>query len=272
MKKPFLSQMQSPAPLSTPALWFVFRGEELLVQLTATEMQIPEILDIDACELTVLRKHYLGIYDNTHCFVAEVIANSPPPQSMSFRQLRQSYEALNNEDLFLIASRAKQIILWDKSTQFCGYCGQATTPSNTERAKNCLSCNEAFYPHIAPVILVRIHRKDQLLLARSPHFSKGVYSVVAGFVEPGESAEQTVVREVIEEVGIDIKNIQYFGSQSWPFPSNLMLAFTAEYAGGEITIDNFEIEDAKWFSRDQLPEIPKKLSLSRQLIDAFISG
>ncbi|HVV68404.1 MAG TPA: NAD(+) diphosphatase [Gammaproteobacteria bacterium] len=271
MKKPFTSHIHSPATLAAPALWFVFKGEEILIQKIQNQMSIPELIDITAFDLQILHQHYLGVYDNTHCFVAEVAENSISPESMAFQHLRQSYEALSdNEDLFLLASRAKQILLWDKSTRFCGYCGQETTLSTTERAKTCSHCNAVFYPHVAPVILVRIHRQKQLLLARSPHFTKGIYSVLAGFVEPGESAEQTVVREVFEEVGIKIKNIQYFGSQPWPFPSNLMLAFTAEYESGEIVIDNIEIEDAGWFSVDQLPELPKKLSLSRKLIDDFI--
>jgi NAD+ diphosphatase len=273
MKKPFLSQIHSPETLAAPALWFVFKGEELLIQHVENHHpRIPEIIDITAFDLQILQQHYLGVYDNTHCFVAEVAENSVSPQTMAFEHLRQSYEALdNNEDLFLLATRAKQILLWDKSTRFCGYCGQETQLSTTERAKICSGCHAVFYPHISPVILVRIHYKKQLLLARSPHFAKGLYSVLAGFVEPGESAEQTVAREVAEEVGIKIKNIQYFGSQPWPFPSNLMLAFTAEYDSGEITIDNIEIEDAGWFSIDKLPELPpKKLSLSRQMIDDFV--
>jgi len=127
------------------------------------------------------------------------------------------------------------------------------------------------FPHVAPVILALISRGDELLLARSPHFAPGLYSILAGFIEPGETAEQTVAREVQEEVGIQIKNIQYYGSQPWPFPSNLMIGFTAEYASGEIQIDPIEIEDAKWFNINNLPPLPTPISLSRRMIDEYIA-
>jgi NAD+ diphosphatase len=275
MKKNFHPQIQFPGNLSTPALWFVFNGEEILLQQDDSKaLHIPTTINIRDFKIPISGEHYLGIYGNIHCFVAEAEKTSALPECMAYKSLRQAYDILANEDLFLIASRAKQILLWDKSTQFCGYCGSKTQLSENrhERAKLCLNCNNLFYPHIAPVILVRIQRQNQLLLARSPNFLPGVYSVLAGFIEPGESAEQAVIREVVEEVGVQIKNINYFGSQPWPFPSNLMLAFTAEHAGGEIIIDNREIEDARWFSVDNLPALPKKMSLSRKLIDAFVEG
>ncbi len=140
----------------------------------------------------------------------------------------------------------------------------------TERAKRCPQCGFLYFPRLAPAIIVLIERGDQLLMARSHRFAPGVYSVLAGFVEPGESLEEAVVREVKEEVGISIKDIRYFGSQPWPFPHSLMVGFTATYAGGDISVDPTELEDAGWFTVDSIPPLPGKLSIARKLIDRFI--
>jgi NAD+ diphosphatase len=142
--------------------------------------------------------------------------------------------------------------------------------SQTERAKECPKCGLLHFPRLAPAIIVLVERGNELLLARSRHFMPGMYSVLAGFVEPGESLEEAVVREVREEVGISVKDIKYFGSQPWPFPHSLMVGFTATYGCGEITIDDTEIEDAGWFTADKLPRIPGKISIARKLIDWFV--
>jgi NAD+ diphosphatase len=139
-----------------------------------------------------------------------------------------------------------------------------------ERAKKCPNCGLLHFPRLAPAIIVAIERGDRLLMARSRRFTTGMYSVLAGFVEPGESLEETVAREVKEEVGISLKDIKYFGSQPWPFPHSLMIGFTATYASGEIVMDDSEIEDAGWFTVDSLPPLPGKISIARKLIDGFI--
>jgi NAD+ diphosphatase len=141
---------------------------------------------------------------------------------------------------------------------------------NTERAKECPQCGLLYFPRLAPAIIVLVQRGDQLLLARSRHFMEGMYSVLAGFVEPGESLEEAVAREVREEVGIEVKDVHYFASQPWPFPHSLMIGFTATYAGGEISLNDDEIENASWFKVDNLPRIPGKISIARKLIDWFI--
>jgi len=139
-----------------------------------------------------------------------------------------------------------------------------------ERAKECPQCGLLHFPRLAPAIIVLIERGDQLLLARSRRFATGMYSVLAGFVEPGESLEEAVVREIKEEVSLSVKDIRYFGSQPWPFPHSLMIGFTATYAGGEISMEDEEIEDAGWFTVDRLPPLPGKISIARKLIDSFI--
>lgn len=268
--KLFTPQLIPPLPLLQPALWFIFHNDHILLHTTPMAVKIPQCMDINAWNLAISAQHYLGMYENIPCFGIEVSQPGTLPMDMSFEQLRRSYELVNDEDLFLIASRARQILAWDKNTRFCGQCGHATIPSTTERAKLCPNCNTSVFPQISPVVLALIWRDNEILLARSAHFLPGIYSILAGFVEPGETLEQTVAREVYEEVGIQIKNLQYFGSQPWPFPSNLMIGFTAEYAAGEIRIDPVEIEEAQWFSVDNLPPLPKPISLSRRMIDAFL--
>ena len=146
---------------------------------------------------------------------------------------------------------------------------QPTADKQDERAKICQQCGLVNYPRVSPAIIVAVIKDDQILLARSGRFPGGFFSVLAGFVEPGESLEACVKREVFEETGIAVQNIRYFGSQPWPFPDSLMVGFTAEYAGGDIQIDGREIVAADWYSRDNLPNIPPGISIARQLIDWF---
>lgn len=269
MKTPFLSQLHPTPSDNQPALWFIFKAEEVLLSHTKT---IPTLTDVATLQLEIKQQHYLGMYGNQPCYAAEVSAIEKLPDGMVFQSIRPPYELGPNEDFFLLASRARQVLNWGNATQFCGHCGQKTEPSPTERAKICTGCKALFYPQIAPVALALIFRGNELLLARSPHFQKGIYALLAGFVEPGETLEHALAREVREEVGISIKNITYFGSQPWPFPSNLMLGFIAEYDQGEIVMDPVEIEDARWFSIHALPPLPSPVSLSRQMIDAFLSS
>lgn len=253
-----------------PTLWLIFQGDSILLQGNITEPMIPKITQLNFFGISILHQQYLGIYQGKHCFTAEVDPQTPTPPGFSFHSLKQAHNLLNDSDLFLIAGRAKQLLWWAKSNQFCGFCRTKTVFSEIERAKICPQCHHHFYPQIAPVVMVRITHEDKILLARSHHFTPGVYSILAGFIEPGETAEEAVIREVREEVGLEIKNITYFGSQSWPFPSNLMLGFTAEYSSGCIKMDPREIEDAQWFSFYELPTLPQKISLARQLIDDLL--
>jgi NAD+ diphosphatase len=185
---------------------------------------------------------------------------------MAFKGLRGLFADLG-EELFTLAGRALQIMDWDRTHQFCGQCGTPTADKTDERAKVCLQCGLLHYPHMSPAIIVAVRRREQILLARASRFPEGLYSVIAGFVEPGESLEECLRREVREETGIEVDNIRYFGSQAWPFPNSLMVGFTANYAAGEIAIDRDEIVDAGWFSAKSLPTIPEKLSIARRLID-----
>ena len=163
--------------------------------------------------------------------------------------------------------RAAHWAVANQMLQFCSHCAGSLEKVLETTEKKCLQCQKSFFPKLSPAILVLIQRGDEILLARGPQHPPEMYSVLAGFIDLGESAEETVHREVREEVGLEVKNLKYFGSQSWPFPDSFMIAFTADYVRGEIKIDPSEIEDARWFHRDALPLLPPPSTLSRKLID-----
>ena len=189
---------------------------------------------------------------------------------MAFLDLRQLYGKID-EELIYLSFRALHLLGWSQKTQFCKKCGMKMVTQHSERAKKCPDCGQQSFPRISPAVIVLVERGDQCLLARSPRFQDGFYSVLAGFVEPGETLEDTVKREIWEETGIEVQDIRYFGSQPWPFPDSLMIGFTARYAGGEIRVDGTEIMEADWFSYDRLPKIPGRISIARRLIDWFIN-
>jgi NAD+ diphosphatase len=189
---------------------------------------------------------------------------------MLFQGLRRLYDAVD-ETLFFLAGRARQIVDWDRTHQFCGQCGTPMGILSTERAKKCPRCGLLHFPHVSPAIIVLVKWGRKLLLGRSPQFPPGMYSVLAGFAEPGETLEEAVAREVQEEAGIRVKDIRYFGSQPWPFPHSLMIGFTANYASGVISLDGSELEDARWYTTDNLPTLPGSISIARKLIDWFLA-
>jgi NAD+ diphosphatase len=269
MRKPFVSEIVPPQDYSGPTWWFAFHRNRLLVEVTSNALRVPCRVDFQELGVTALRQHYLGRYDGLSCYAVDV-ADQALPDSMAFKDLRQVYELLD-EDLFVLGGRAVQIVEWDRTHQYCGRCGNPMRTKTTERAKECPQCGLLNFPRLSPAIIVRVERGDKILLARSAHFPTGLYSVLAGFVEPGETIEEAVAREVKEEVGITVHNIRYFASQPWPFPNSLMLGFTAVYAGGEIEIDPTEIAEAGWFTADSMPSIPGRLSIARRLIDAFLA-
>ncbi len=267
----FIPGIIPPEKRVEPAWWFIFRGDELLVHRRSSSAEIPCVVDISDVGLEAVRQQYLGRLNSQHCYAAELAEGTSAPAGMAFQGLRGIY-GLVDEELFGLAGRAFQIVDWDRTHQFCSRCGATLTTSAIERAKECPQCGLIQYPRIAPSIIVLVQRGPELLLARPSRFPAGLYSVIAGFVEPGETLEEAVEREVREEAGITITDIRYFGSQPWPFPHSLMIGFTAHHAGGEISIDNKEMEDAGWFTAHNLPKIPGKISIARRLIDCFLEG
>jgi NAD+ diphosphatase len=271
MHRTFIPGIVPPKTQSHTARWFAFRGNQLLVSVEGTVSQIPSLTSLTELDLAPVRTQFLGLLDGQPCYSAELPEETPAPEGMSFRGLRELYGSLD-EDLFTLGGRAIQITEWDRTHQFCGHCATPMIQLPNERAKRCPKCGLVNYPRLSPAIIVLVSRGDEVLLARAPRFPPDMYSVLAGFVEPGESLEQTVVREVREEVGIEVKDIRYFGSQPWPFPNSLMIGFTAIYAGGDIVLEPEEIVDAAWFHKHHLPQIPPRLSIARKLIDWFVES
>jgi NAD+ diphosphatase len=261
--------MQPPDESAHSTAWLAFRGDQLLVRLGDEVVALPEWADLEPFGAVHDERHYLGRLGGIDYYALELPAEAEPPGGMHLEGLRSLFGQLA-DDHMAVAGRASQILEWDRTHQFCGRCGEKTVRATTERAKKCPRCGQLSFPRLSPAVIMRVERDDRILLGRSPHFPERMYSVLAGFVEPGESIEETVVREVEEEVGIQVKDLRYFGSQSWPFPHSLMLGFTARHAGGEIRVNHDELEDAGWFSRDDLPQLPSKMSIAPRLIDAWL--
>jgi NAD+ diphosphatase len=176
------------------------------------------------------------------------------------------------EPIFRAAGAALQKVEWLRTHGFCSRCGHRTERHPSEEAMVCPECGHLHFPRLSPAVIVLIEREREMLLARSPGFPEGMYSTVAGFVEPGESLEETVHREIREEVGVEVHELRYFGSQPWPFPHSLMVGFIARWASGEIRVDGVEIEDAAWFAADRLPpRLPTSFSIARRMVDDFLA-
>jgi NAD+ diphosphatase len=235
-----------------PCLLVRVRGDQVKVERAA----FPE------------RGHFLGHLDRLPCIAVDEDAPSGD-DGAGFVGLRELWGEVD-EPVWAIAGRAVQVVAWDRGHQFCGRCAEPTEPMTEERARRCPKCALVAYPRLAPAVIVLIERADgKVLLARNARFPEGVYSCVAGFVEPGETLEETVRREVREEVGIEVDDLRYFGSQPWPFPHSLMIGFFARHARGDLLPDGDEIAEAGWFSHLDLPGLPGEISIARALIEEW---
>lgn len=250
---------------------FAFFNDEVLINKQEGMIPLPTVYDImhlNGIETAALQ--YIGTFTGNHYFAAK-ITNKELFAEFTFLKLRNAAETIT-EQYGTLAFRAYHLLNWLKNNKFCGCCGNnmqvAAQPQ--EFAIKCAACGHLVYPRISPAIIVAVIKENKILLAHSARFPAGRYSVLAGFAEPGETLEDCVRREIREEVGIEVADIRYFGSQPWPFPDSLMIAFTARYASGQITVDNNEIITADWFPATALPQIPARGSISRQLIDWFV--
>lgn len=241
-------------------LWFIFKNSKLLVNQDtgkpSQERSIPLEFSL-----------YLGVFKNLHIYAAEA-SDAKGPYNTTWEDVRSLFGKFN-DTLLALAAKASQLILWERTHQFCGQCGNKTKNKQNERAKECKSCNLLYFPKICPVVMALIQKNDEILLARASNFSIPFYSALAGFVDAGETLEQCLKREVFEEVGLIVDNLKYFGSQTWPFPNSLMMGFTCQWKSGEIRNNPSEILDARWFRKDNLPLLPPDYSLSRIMIEAF---
>ena len=264
----FVSEVNPPSGVAhDDAYYFICVGEQLL---SISEQGIPRPVTADEfrwLDVDVSYKHYLGRWDHRACYA--LAAQGSVPEGFALTGLR-AWLGRVEPDFFYLAGRAKQIIEWHRDHRFCGRCGSKNDDHLTDRAKSCQECGLVTYPRLSPSIIVLVRKEDRMLLARNAAWPARMFSTLAGFVEPGESIEQTVHREVREEVGIDVDNLRYLGSQSWPFPNSLMLGFHADYAGGDIVCHDGEIAEAHWFHYRDQPNVPGGTAISRWLIDAFI--
>ncbi len=261
-----------PFPEQTESgYWFVFFENLLLVKINNDTLTL-DILNTEkllCLEISPTNTIYLGRLGSMPCYAGEITANDFNNKEYKLIGLRQLFGQIEDE-MFCLAARANHLVNWNRNSQYCGRCGEKTLMKLDEHSKLCPRCKLLIYPKISPAIIVAIIKEDKILLAKNTLSKNNFYSVLAGFVEPGETLEECVVREVREEAGIEVKNITYFGSQPWPYPDSLMVGYTAEYAGGELVLDEKELSDADWFDVNELPTIPGKVSISRKLIDWFI--
>ncbi len=263
----------SNTPLNTyniAAYWFIFRSNELLVEIRDNDVRIPYNNKLEELNISPIRTQFLGKLKDNPCYSAEVGFKTNTPEGMEFKDLRSLYDDLE-EDIFLLAGKAIQIVNWDKNHQYCGRCGNPTENIKDETAKICPECGFTSHTRLSPAVITAIIKDGKILMAKHSRATGNPYGLIAGFVEPGETIEDAVVRETLEEVGIKVKNIKYFGSQPWPFPNSLMIAYTAEYDTGEIQVDGKEIIEAQWFTRSDLPRIPHKMSIAGELIEWYIN-
>jgi len=267
----FVPGLAAPAELASHRLWLCVRGEEILVVENGGSADFPLADDLGAFGLAAASSHFLGLLDGVGCVAAGIEADAEAPAGSSFMALRPLWTRLD-EQLFTLAGRALQIVQWDRTHRFCGSCGTPTEDTPGERAKRCPACGLLAFPRVSPAMIVRVTKGDEILLAHGQRFPGRMYSVLAGFVDPGESIEEAIHRELREEVGIEVTNLRYFGSQPWPFPHSLMIGFTAEWAGGELQPDPEEIVAAGWFRADDMPPIPPGLSIARKLIDDWLAA
>jgi NAD+ diphosphatase len=275
----FVPQIVPPNEGPAEAIWFLYQGDHLVGWersgggILPLVGKLPQDMGIET-----LRTQYLGYWfaggQSLHCFSGEVADNTVLPAGTAAVDLRNLF-GVWDERWIGLAGRAKLLAHWERDHQYCGRCGAPTALVSGERARRCIRCGLSSYPRISPAIIIAVTRVteqgEQILLARNHRFPPGRYSVVAGFVEAGETLEECAAREVQEEVGVQIANIRYFGSQSWPFPNSLMIGLTADYAGGEINLEESEIADAQWFSPTSMPQLPPKISIARQLIEGYLN-
>ncbi|MCX9157490.1 NAD(+) diphosphatase [Niveibacterium sp. 24ML] len=263
-------------PYAGPAeagLWFIFHHQGLVITGAEGAAELVTAPALHSLGVDASQVRGVGRLGKACCWVAHTQCEELPP-GFSAEPLRSLFNRLP-EALLAIAGRAQQLLDFERSHRFCGACGAANEAFDECRAKRCPACGQIAYPRLAPAMMVLVKRDGpagrELLLAHGARFPGVIYSALAGFVEPSESVEDCAHREVFEEVGLRIKNLRYFGSQCWPFPNSLMIAFVADWAGGEIVADPAEILDAAWFPIDALPPLPHQITIARRLINATIA-
>ena len=251
--------------------WFVFHSGQVLIEKTTGGYHIPYSTEPPVTVPSGNTIHDIGeingVPAKTYAIHIPVCGDEDSPRMM--KDLRTSFDVLPPEE-YNHAGKASQILHWDRNSRYCPQCGVPTIQI-APIAKRCPECHQEFYPHISPAVIVLIKKEDSVLLVHARNFKGNFRGLVAGFLEPGESLEECVYREVMEETGLHIKNLKYFGSQPWPYPSGIMVGYTADYESGIIKLQDEELNAGDFYTRDNLPEIPRKVSIARKLIDAWIA-
>jgi NAD+ diphosphatase len=266
MPEPFQPRIDHTLTPEPGALLFGFREGKLAIEETAAG---PDIPDYERVQPAISGDAvFMGSLEGRDCFVA-ALDPSVDLDGLAFLGLRELFGRLPDH-LAALAGRASQTLEWSLAHAYCGRCGTPTDPAPSELARACPNCGALHFPRITPAVIMRVERDGRILLARNRNFRGPFFSVLAGFVEPGETLEEAVAREIREEVGIEVEDVRYFGSQAWPFPSQLMIGFTARHRSGEISPQDSEILEAAWFALDELPEaLPGPYSIARRLIEDF---
>lgn len=268
-------------PESAPknALWILLQENETYVVVNDGRARLPTTEDLGTITVNA-PIHQIAIVGEDDCpatstdshpvlvSAVETIPSAREGITLERIGYRKLYGIIEDEILALVG-RATQIADWEVHSRYCGRCGTLTRPGETESVRTCPSCGDAHYPRLSPAMIIGVVREGRLLLASAPRFRGAFYSILAGYVEPGESLEECIHREVWEETRIRVKNIRYFGSQAWPFPHSLMIGFTAEYESGEIVVDEQELLDAGWFGPGEMPQVPAEISISGRIIRWF---
>jgi NAD+ diphosphatase len=246
--------------------WLLVQGQSLLV---TSDLQLPT----GDCPLPVEQPPFwLGTWHDEPCWVVPVAADAAVPGGLARETLVPMRGARLADELLSLGGMAMQALWWESTSGHCPRCGGPTERIENEWGKRCPRCRYEHYPHLHPATIVLVRDGDRVLLTRKAEWAPGRYALIAGFVDNGESLEACVAREIKEEVGVDVADIRYVGSQNWPFPSQMMIGFVATYAGGELVIDREELEDARWFPCDALPSLPSRHSISRFIIDNYSHG
>lgn len=241
--------------------YFVFCQGDIVLEKTPDGYRIPE-------EPPTELKPWTTVMDVDHEKAYRIDLPLQGDERFEMCGLRQSYYKLSKED-YLKAGKCQELLYWDQNTKFCGVCG-GPMKFHTAISKRCENCGKEVWPQLATAVIVLVRKGEEVLLVHAKNFRTDFYGLVAGFVETGETLEEAVHREVMEETGLHIKNLRYFASQPWPYPCGLMVGFTADYDGGQIHLQHSELSKGAWFDKDHLPQIPEKLSIARQLIDHWL--
>jgi len=253
------------------SLAFAFSGDRMLV---GPGLQIPQVAALGQAFRTTAGPIRLGVLGARACYAIAIEEGATPDGDLTSVGLRELFARVEDAAVVSMAARASQTLAWWFGHAYCGRCGTETGPHETEMARACPSCGALHFPRINPAVITLVHRHgDEVLLAHDKRFRPGFFALLAGFVEPGETLEEAVAREVREEVGVEVEDIRYFGSQSWPFPSQLMVGFFARYRGGEIAVQESEITEARWFHVDRMPDPedrPATFSIAGRLIAGFL--